>query len=130
MDTNIRLLPDVDIEFLDAKGYRVTERAVANWIHVIVHEFALPAAYVPTVCDLLVRLPPGYPNANPDMFWTRPEVRLANGNWPDRANVRETFEGEMWQRWSRHIPPNAWRPGTDSLQTFIATIRRELGKGV
>jgi len=128
--TKSRLLPEADAEYLETKGYRFSEEAVGGWIHVIVHEFSLPAAYCPGTCDLLIRLPAGYPNANPDMFWTRPDVRLANGNWPSRGDYHESFAGASWQRWSRHFPPDTWRPGTDTLQSFLATIRRELAKGV
>ena len=49
--------------------------------------------------------------------------------WPDRAEPHVTFEGIAWQQWSRHfrIP---WRQGVDNLRTFIASVRRELAKGI
>jgi hypothetical protein len=128
--TKSELLPDADAEYLESKGYRFSEKTVVGWIHIIIRNFPLPAAYTPGSCDLLIRLPAGYPDASPDMFWTHPEVRLANGNWPTRADVRESFDGESWQRWSRHFPPQSWRPGTDTLQSFLATIRLELAKAL
>lgn len=128
--TRSRLLPEADAEYLDSKNYRFSEKVVGGWIHIIIHDFPLPGVYSPGTCELLVRLPAGYPNASPDMFWTRPDVRLATGNWPTRADVRESFDGESWQRWSRHFPPNGWRPGIDTLQTFLMTIRQEFAKGL
>lgn len=128
--TKSQLLPDPDAEYLESKGYRFSEKNASGWIHVTLHDFLLPTCYCPGVCDLLVRLPPAYPNANPDMFWTRPDIRLSTGNWPARADVHESFDGESWQRWSRHVPPNSWRIGIDTLQTFIAMIKHELAKGL
>jgi Prokaryotic E2 family E len=97
---------------------------------VVLKKDVLPDAYAPRIVDLLVRLPTGYPNANPDMFWTTPGVRLANGTEPAGAGALETYGQRTWQRWSRHYPSGGWRPGVDSLRTYIATIRGELRRGV
>lgn len=128
--TKSTLLPDTDTEFLDSKGYRFSEKAVNGWIHIIIHDYALPEGYCPNICDLLIRIPVGYPNANPDMFWTSPEIRLRQGGVPTRADVQETYDGRAWQRWSRHLPPGTWRPGVDTLQSFLTTVRQELNKGI
>ena len=125
-----RLLPEVDTKFLNDKGQRYTLGAEGGVVNVILHEYELPAAYIPQFCDLLVRIPVGYPNANPDMFWTSPDVRCRNGNYPKTADAPETYAGRNWQRWSRHLPPGTWRPGTDSIQTFLRAIRKELEKGI
>jgi hypothetical protein len=125
----IEELPESDREFLDEKGWRCSVENVGGFIHVIIHDFELPSAYTPVRCDLLVRLPAGYPNANPDMFWTKPDVQLIGGNWPMNANVWEEFSGSRWQRWSRHFPDGRWRAGIDGLDTFLASIRRELAAG-
>ena len=122
-------LPEADREFLDEKGYRYTVENVGGFMHVIIHDFELPPAYTPRTCDLLIRLPPGYPNANPDMFWTRPNVKLAAGNWPANADHLQDFSGSSWQRWSRHFPDGRWRAGIDGLDTYLASIRRELAVG-
>jgi hypothetical protein len=73
----------------------------------------------------LIILPPGYPDAAPDMFYTSPRLTLADtGREPRAANVTHDFAGRAWQRWSRHS--NSWRPGIDGLQTMIARVRRAL----
>jgi hypothetical protein len=84
---------------------------------------------MPRKANLMFILPAGYPNANLDMFWTEPVVKLANGNWPVNANQHALYGGVSWQRWSRHFQ-TAWRQGVDNLRTFVATIRKELSRGV
>jgi len=97
--------------------------------HVIINDFDFPAAYMPRKANLLIILPAGYPNANLDMFWTEPVVKLADGNWPARADNHAVYNGVSWQRWSRHFQ-TPWRQGVDNLRTFVATIRKELARGV
>jgi Prokaryotic E2 family E len=123
------LLPEVDRVFLAEKNLRFSASRVGADTHVVIHEFDFPAAYTPRKANLLIILPAGYPNANLDMFWTEPVVKLANGNWPDRADNHGTYNGISWQRWSRHFQ-TAWRQSVDNLRTFVTTIRKELARGV
>ena len=120
-----KLLPDFDYEYLDQKEYRYEVSQVGAEVHVLIQGFSLPSAYSPTTVDLLLRLPSGYPRSNPDMFWTRPDVRLSNGAYPNRADFHDSG-ASGWQRWSRH---SAWRPGIDNLRTKIASVKRELEGG-
>lgn len=129
MTVDKSLLLEDDARYLSGKQYRYSEEGMGGWVHVIVEDFALPCAYTPRTCRLLIRIPPGYPNANPDMFWTQPDIRLASGAVPQATECHETYNGQSWQRWSRHIPQGCWRPGTDNLQTFLRMIRLELEKG-
>jgi hypothetical protein len=122
------MLPEDDEAFLKEKGLHYTETVEQRVTHVVITGFALPQAYNPREADLLIRLPPGYPNARPDMFWTRPDVKLVSGAWPLRSDVKENYLNLSWQRWSRHWQ-NGWRPGVDGLMTFIAAIIRELERG-
>lgn len=122
------LLPEIDRDYLDDKGYVYSVIGESGVTNVIIDGYSLPEAYTPTECRMLLRLPAGYPNAMPDMFWTQPTIRLANGSMPHRADVPENYIGQSWQRWSRHF--EGWRPGVDSLRTYMATIRRELAKGI
>lgn len=123
------ILPEIDREFLAEKKLKYTVSRVGADIQVVIHDFDFPAAYAPRKANLLIILPAGYPNANLDMFWTEPVVKLANGAWPDRADNHATYDGVSWQRWSRHFK-TAWRQGVDNLRTFVATIRKELARGV
>jgi hypothetical protein len=133
------LLPARDVEFLIEKGWpdRIDVSRVGPEIHVRFKSYVLPSGrYNPSAADLLVRLIPPYPNENPDMFWTWPQVKLANGRIPDRAEVmqvpvpsglEQAYQNANWQRWSRHFnDKSSWRPGIDGLRTYTASIRLEL----
>ena len=124
--TNHCPLPEIDAEFLDEKGINCEIIQGEGEVRVIFRDFPFPAQYVPRAVNLMIRLPAGYPNANPDMFWTSPDVKLANGRFPLNAEYHDPTAGG-WQRWSRH--DNSWRAGVDSLRTKLASVRREIEKG-
>lgn len=121
-------LPEADRLHLDEKGYDYEVRAAGGELDVIIHKFPLPPAYEPRECDLLLRLPVGYPNAKADMFWTTPGVQLAKGGTPQAADQPATYAGRSWQRWSRHF--GGWRPGVDGVRSYLAAVRKELDKGI
>lgn len=124
------LAPD-DLAVLEAKQYSFELAQVGALVHLLIHNFALPEVYTSGTVDLLLRLPLSFPLAAPDMFWTFPEVRLKSTNaYPAASAHFEAFGTDRrWQRWSRHFT-QAWRPGADNLQTFLASIRHELKKGI
>jgi hypothetical protein len=124
-----KILPEPDIEYLISKGYKFDVFQQGGDILIIIHAFGLPEFYKPREASLLIVLPAGYPSANPDMFWTYPDVTLKDGPWPKTAEVHQEFLGKNWQRWSRHLS-GGWRPGIDCLRTYVATISRELEKGL
>jgi|SRR4051794_18212571 hypothetical protein len=120
-----KLLPELDLEYLDTKGYKYDLLRVGAEVRVIIRGYDLPPAYSPNKTDLMLRLPSGYPQSNPDMFWTRPDVKLSGGAYPNRADYYDPG-ADGWQRWSRH---SDWRPGIDNLRTKLASVRRELARG-
>lgn len=121
------LLPQEDLQYLESKQFKFEVRPNGGDILVLIHEYPLPACYNPRLCTLLIKLLAGYPNSNPDMFWTTPGIRLASGGAPAAAEVLEVYLGAQWQRWSRHAPQ--WRPGVDNLQTKLRSVRSELDRG-
>ena len=123
------LLPENDRDFLIEKGFDCAVSQIGDQVHVVIHGFELPAAYEPRIVSLRIILPAAYPNADLDMFWTYPTVKLASGGQPDRANKLREYDEQQWQRWSRHFT-TPWRQGIDDLRTFLTTIRRELARGV
>ena len=123
------LIPEVDRDYLDEKGYKFSAKSMGSDVHVVIEDFPFPESYNPRRARLLIILTAGYPNANLDMFRTIPDVRLANGAWPANADNRELHGGVSWQRWSRHFT-SGWRQGVDNLRTFIASIKHELDKGI
>jgi hypothetical protein len=123
------LLPEIDREFLEDKEYAFDVEKVGGAIHLILRDFPFPAAYAPRTADLLIILPAGYPNANPDMFWTFPDVKLISGAWPQASEVHQGYGDRSWQRWSRHFQ-GTWRAGVDSLRTYLTAVRTEIAKGI
>jgi len=77
--------------------------------------------------DILIMLPPGYPDAPPDMFYCLPWLRLvARGAYPNCADVPLSFQGQTWQRWSRHN--NEWRAGKDGIWTMLKRVEHALAE--
>lgn len=120
------LLLDDDRLFLERKGWDVdiSRVDVGNGsfeTHIIVRNFQLPEELTPRQADLLLRQLPGYPDNPMDMFWTRPDVVIAQNNQkPKAADSYETHQSIQWQRWSRH---RNWNAGeTDSLEAFFASV--------
>ncbi len=92
---------------------------------VILRKFALPQGrFNSPDADILIVLPASYPDAAPDMFYAVPWLRLVGGQFPRAADQPFQFEGQNWQRWSRHN--QAWRPGVDGIWTMIKRIETAL----
>jgi hypothetical protein len=100
----------------------------AGFTLVEIKDYPVGVGLVPVRSNLLLRLPPGFPDATPDMFWFDPAVTTAAGAPIPGTEVRETHNGRTWQRWSRHIQ-GQWRPGIDNLATYLAYVRRCLDRG-
>ena len=88
---------------------------------VTIKEYLLAAGLTPVVSELLVRLPSGFPDAAPDMFWFASPVTRADGGVIPATELIETYLDRPWQRWSRHIG-SQWRPGVDDLRSYMAYV--------
>jgi hypothetical protein len=97
-----------------------------GWLYLVIVAYRLSDHFVPATSDLLIKVPPTYPFARPDMFWLDGGVRLADGRMPVNTS-HEVALGRTWLRFSWH--PTAWRQGVDSLSTFLAFINRRLVTG-
>lgn len=117
------MLRDADQRTLDELGRPYTVAVGGAFIELVISGFQLPANLQPTVVDLLLRLPPGFPDAAPDMFWLDPAATGPGGAGIPGTESSELYLGRTWQRWSRHIG-GQWRPGIDNLATYMAYIRR------
>lgn len=98
-----------------------------GWIFLMIHEYGLPGIYSPSLVRLIVKLPPLFPDAAPDMFWISPHVRVAGGAAPQGTST-ETLLGEQWQRFSWHLLPGAWKAGTSTLRDFLRCVRARFEK--
>lgn len=110
---------------LDEAGIPSARRAVhrdaGGWSLLVLSEYELPRGYQPDRVRLLLKLPPTFPDAAPDMFWVYPAVRAPNGGLP-RAASTEHLLGEEWQRFSWHLSQGAWKPGVSTLRDFLRCV--------
>ena len=119
-------LPPEDREYLQEKGILFEEHEEGGQKAVILKARCLPAGRfdVPTA-DVLILLPPGYPDAAPNMFYLLPWVKIANRDqYPRKADQPHNFNGQRWQRWSRHSKD--WRLGADGIWTMLKRIENAL----
>ena len=121
-------LPEFDRDYLMEKGYQFEEKIDANRNGLIIRNWILPdGKFNLQTSDLLILIPNGYPEVRPDMWYFNPAILLAPSNKPARqtqANIN--FEGEVWQRWSRHYPANDWRSGIDGIHTYLKKVQTAL----
>lgn len=123
MGALVAVLREQDQSFLDSLDYSYTLEVSDGFVNVVLADFPTPGLDLRRV-DLLLRLPMGFPDATPDMFWLSPAL-TANGAAIPGTEVTENHFGRAWQRWSRHIG-GQWRPGVDNLETYLAYVRRAL----
>lgn len=119
-------LPQSDIACLAERAIQYSVSMEANMTCIVFPGYKLPAGYNTAAADLLLRLQPGFPDVPPDMWWFNPAIRLADGRVVQATEVTERHLGRDWQRWSRHFGAGQWRSGIDSLESFLALIRKEL----
>src|SRR5690349_1751622 len=96
-------LPASDIDYLNDRGIPHNVVSEAGMTCVVFPQWPLPPGFDQAAADLLLRLSPGYPDVNPDMWWFNPPVKLANGQALPATEVVEQYLGRPWQRWSRHL---------------------------
>jgi hypothetical protein len=120
------VLGEAEKTYLEGKGLSYEATLEANMVCLVIKDYGLPAGYSPQSVDLLLRLPPQFPEVGPDMFWTDPAVRYADGSIPQATDLLETYVSRSWQRWSRHFGQSLWRPGVDDLRSYLRLIRSTL----
>lgn len=113
-------------QYLQSKEYCFREVEEDNCQAVIIDSYELPnSKFDVEKVSLLLFLPEGYPDASPDMFYLDPWIKVkGSSSWPNAADVRHDFNGQSWQRWSRHW--NDWRPGRDGIRTWLIKVRNAL----
>lgn len=123
MGALVAVLRDQDQLFLESLGYSHSVEVSEGFLNLVLADFPTPGLDQGQV-DLLLRLPIGFPDATPDMFWVAPALTTKGVAIPG-TEVIENHVGRDWQRWSRHIG-GQWRPGVDNLETYLAYVRRAL----
>jgi hypothetical protein len=121
----VALLPH-DAAYLEGRRIAHSVTSEVGMTCVVLPGWTLPAGLNLPSADLLVRLPPNYPDVPPDMWWFSPAVCRADGRSAPATEATERHLGRDWQRWSRHFQPGQWNSGTDGLESYLALIRRDL----
>lgn len=98
-----------------------------GWTFLRVLGFKVPNGYTQDKVSLLLKIPPGFPDAAPDMFWVTPHLKTASGAVP-QGTSHEAILGEQWQRFSWHLRPGAWRPGISTLRDFMRCVYARFDK--
>ena len=126
-------LPQEDMEWLESLGLVYELVAEGGVPRVVIYGWPVPGGYNVAKVDVNVRVDPGYPDTQIDMAYFTPALARRDGR-PIGATSDDSFDGKIWQRWSRHrTAANPWRPGLDGLSTHFALVddwlARELRKG-
>lgn len=91
-------------------------------LYVLLTGVALPqGTFLLDATDVLFITDHQYPLSALDMFWTDPEVVLADGEVPKGAEWTEDYLGREWRRFSWHRR-GAWRPTGNPLLDHFALM--------
>ena len=116
-----------EIELLRQQYPRVDHGPDLDWV--VFRDFPLPPGWNRESTDLLVLIPPGYPETAPDNFHVRSGLRVESGAVPGNYTDEQELLGEPWGQFSYHA--NEWAPTPDmwdgdSLLTFMIAVERRL----
>ncbi len=90
---------------------------------IAVPNVALPAGWSARTATVWFLVPMGYPAAQPDCFWSEPDLRLATGGLPSNSAPQALpviGTPALWFSW--HL--TAWRPSYDSVSTYTRFVLR------
>ena len=125
------VLPESDVESLDAMGMPWETLSVGNGAWFLLHEWETHEHFTEPVVSVAVQIPSGYPAAALDMAFFHPPVVRKDGKSIPNANASITVDGKTWQRWSRHYTAaNPWKPGEYNLLTHLQLVRAWLEREV
>lgn len=117
-----------DLERLADSGFEYQLLNGGSEIGVVVRNVPLPpGVWSHPATHVLLKTTGLYPQSAMDMFWTRPELRLANGAEPQASNLEVHF-GDTWRRFSWHRN-SEWIPGRDDLLTHFEFALARLNDG-
>lgn len=137
VEEKVSFLPVEDLEYLENKDYvfeqiEELDKAGRKKMGLIIREYPLPKGkYQVDAVDILVIIPMGYNDVNPDMFFCHPHLKLTStGSEPQNTNGRVQFDGINWQQWSRHSNTgNDWRKGIDGIKSHLRKVDNALLNG-
>ncbi|MEP0805629.1 MAG: hypothetical protein HRF47_09075 [Chloroflexota bacterium] len=109
-------------------GYKVELIEGDGFANIILDDYPLPPMYNKQSTRLLLRIPISYPNGNPDMFWTAPDLLCEDGRTPTNADSLEDHLGQQWRRFSWH--PQGWNPSIGNLSMYLEFVNNGLARAV
>lgn len=131
-------LPEKDVAFLDSLGTKWEVGSEGGIVYVIIYNVGIDSTYYKVKgsedkTDVLLILPPGYPNSQIDMASFYPHLQATDGH--NIPNLHYTFykvKGKVWQTWSRHrTGGDYWNPETDGIASHLVYtdmfLQREVG---
>lgn len=121
-------LPSEDSAYL--RGLEQAWEAVQDGGHrwLVIRDWRMPKGLTPALADIALRIDTNYPMSQIDMAYFRPSLGSTSGaGIPNLSTIQ--ILGETWQQWSRHRPPNGWRPGIDGLESHLAYVDHFLSLG-
>lgn len=124
-------LLEIDEKHLDALGcfWETVMDADSRWL--LIHHYQAAAGYAQQMVMLALLIPPTYPGAQIDMFYTNPPLRLTSGRAIDRTQVSAVICGIPFNGWSRHRSQEApWNPNSDNVITHLALVESAIAKEV
>ena len=116
-----------EVEMLRKRYSRVEHGPNLDWL--MFKEFPLPAGWDRESTDILVLIPPGYPETPPDNFYVPNGLRLQSNTVPGNFAEGQEILGAAWAQFSYHA--ETWTPthdlwNGDTLVTFMAAVERRL----
>ena len=127
------LLPEADVDYLNACGLRWETIIEGKWRWLLLHESPIPDGYNVKSATVAVSISAGYPDAQLDMVYFYPPLARQDGCGIGALSSK-AIDGRNFQRWSRHrTGANPWRPGEDDLSAHLSLVQhwleREFKKG-
>ena len=124
-------LLEVDERFLDASGlwWETLIDEKRRWL--LLHDYPVPLGFTAARTLLALEVPLTYPNAQIDMFYTRPPLALKTGRAIDRTQVSALIQKLPFNGWSRHRGQlSPWNPESDNVATHLALVESAMMKEV
>lgn len=117
-----------DVAELRGMGYKVDVHDKGNLAYAVFEDLELPkGVFNHDATEMLVLVPPPYPMGAMDMFYTRPDLKLAKGAIPKQAESVEQHLDRQWRRFSWHYN-RPWNPAVDDLLTHVSFCEQRLAE--
>lgn len=122
------LLPK-DYPYLDGLGikWETVQEDSGRWL--LLRGYPLPKGYKRASCTIAIAIPQNYPAAKLDMFYCLPWLERKDNQVIPQTQSRQTIEGNVFQRWSRH-PTAPWNADSDSIRTHMALVDESICREV